>query len=264
MAQAPSGTPASRPDAPHPFPRIRAGISPLAPFSWISRGLSDLHHAPGPSLFYGLCISAMGILLMSAVRTAIELATAAATGFMLVGPFLALGLYDLSRRRERGLPCTLGPTLDAWRINAGAIGIFSLILIVLYLLWARASMIAFALFYTGGLPSAGTFMHELAHAENLDFVIAYCAVGGFFATLVFAASVVSLPLMLDRGEDTVTAVLASLIALARNGPAMAVWALLIVVLVLIGIGTAFVGLIVTLPIVGHATWHAYRDLVEPA
>ena len=247
-----------------PFPVVRSGVSVLAPFEWLSRGLSDLHHSPGPSMFYGFCISAAGWLLFTAFRHAVELATAATTGFILLGPVLAMGLYDLSRRREKRLPCTLGPTLSVWRGNAAAIGIFSLILIVLYLLWARASMVVFALFYNGGLPTMESFVKQLTAAGNLDFLIAYCAVGGFFAVLVFAVSVVSLPLMLDRGQDAITAILASAIALTRNGPAMLVWGLLVAVMVFIGIGTAWVGLIVTMPIVGHATWHAYRELILPA
>ena len=93
--------------------------------------------------------------------------------------------------------------------------------------------------------------------------VAYVLIGGFFATLVFAFSVVSIPTMLDRDQDTVTAMLASFLALVRNVPAMLVWGALIVLMVAIGIATAFLGLIVTMPVVGHATWHAYRALIAP-
>jgi uncharacterized membrane protein len=88
-------------------------------------------------------------------------------------------------------------------------------------------------------------------------------VGGFFATLVFAFSVVSIPMMLDRNQDTVTAMIASFLALVRNFPTMLVWGALIALMVVIGIATLFVGLIITMPVVGHATWHAYRALIEP-
>ncbi len=261
MDQSSSGP--SSTEAPR-FPVVRSGISLWAPFSWLSQGLSDLHPSPGPSLFYGFCISALGWLLFVAFRSAIELAAAAVTGFILLGPFLGMGLYELSRRRERNLPCTLWPTLAIWRRNAAAIGIYSMILIVLYLLWARASMVAFALFYTGGLLAMDEFVREIGKAENIEFLVLYVVVGGLFAILAFAASVVSLPLMLDRGQDAITAMLASIVALSRNAPALLVWAALIAIMVFVGIGLAWVGLIVTMPIVGHATWHAYRDLVADA
>jgi uncharacterized membrane protein len=122
----------------------------------------------------------------------------------------------------------------------------------------------FALFYEGGMPTLESFIAQISKFDNIEFLIAYLAVGGFFATLVFAFSVVSIPMMLDRNQDTVTAMLGSFLALVRNLPVMLVWAALIVLLTAIGIATALVGLVVTMPLVGHATWHAYRALIEPA
>jgi len=216
------------------------------------------------SLFYGLCFAGVGGLLLLTLRHAVQLVTAVTTGFMLVGPFFAIGLYELSRRREAGEPSTLAPTLTAWRRNLAAIGIYSLILIVLYLLWARATMVMFALFYQGGMPTLAGFLAEVAKFDNLEFLVAYVLVGAVFAGLVFAFSAVSIPMMLDGNQDAVTAMLASFLALTRNLPAMLAWAGLIVVLTAIGFATALIGLIVTMPLVGHATWHAYRALVEPA
>lgn len=234
-----------------------------APLDWLRRGADDLKACGFASLFYGLCFAAVGGLLLLAFRHAVQLVTAVTTGFMLVGPFFAIGLYELSRRREAGAAPRLEPTLAVWRRNLAAIGIYSLILIVIYLVWARASLVMFALFYQGGMPTLESFMVQILKFDNIEFLIAYLLVGGFFAGLVFAFSAVSIPLMLDRNQDTVTAMLASFLALVRNLPAMLVWAALIVLLTAIGIGTGFVGLIVTMPLVGHATWHAYRALIEP-
>ena len=250
-------------EAQHPFPVVRGGLPPLAPLRWLAAGWDDFRACGGASLFYGVCFALAGLMLLLAFRHAVQLVTAVTTGFMLVGPFFALGLYELSRRRERGEAIELGPTLLVWRRNLASLGIYSLILIVLYLVWARASLVVFAIFYQGGMPTLETFIEQIAKFDNIEFLVAYVLIGGFFATLVFAFSVVSIPTMLDRDQDTVTAMLASFLALVRNVPAMLVWGALIVAMVAIGIATAFLGLIVTMPVVGHATWHAYRALIEP-
>ncbi len=245
------------------LPEVRsAGAG--APFAWIAAGARDFAAHPLPSVFYGACFAFMGWLIAFTFRHAVEYVSALVTGFFLVGPFLAIGLYDLSRRRERGEPPWLAPTLDAWRPNVAAIGMFALVLAVILLVWARASLIVFALFYTGGMPTAATFMQSIVSLDNVEFLVAYACVGGFFAVLTFAVSVVSVPMMLDRKVDGVVAVLTSLRAFADNVPAMIVWGLCIVALVAAGFALAFVGLVVTVPLVGHATWHAYRALVVPA
>jgi len=258
---------ASPPDPPqpqqNPFPAIRSGLPWSAPFEWLRRGAADLRACGFASLFYGICFAAAGVLLWLAFRHAVQTVTAITTGFMLVGPCLAIGLYELSRRREAGAPPQLLPTLMVWRQNLGSIGIYSLILIVIYLVWARASLVIFALFYQGGMPTLGSFIAQISKFDNLEFLLAYLVVGGFFAGLVFAFSAVSIPMMLDRKQDTVTAMLGSFLALVRNLPAMLVWAALIVLLTAIGFAVGFVGLILTMPLVGHATWHAYRALIEP-
>ncbi len=246
-----------------PFPTVRQDLPATAAFDWLRLGWADLRACGKASLFYGLCFAAVGLMVILAVRHAVQLLTAVTTGFMLVGPCLAMGLYELSRRRENGEPPQLAPTLAVWRRNLAAIGIYSLILIVLYLLWARASMVVFALFYQGGMPTMAGFIAEILRFDNLEFMLAYLAIGAFFAALVFAFSVVSIPLMLDRQQDTVTAMLASFLALVRNVPAMLVWGGTIALLTLAGFATGLLGLLVTMPLVGHATWHAYRALIVP-
>jgi uncharacterized membrane protein len=244
------------------IPDVRM-VGALAPLQWLARGWRDFRAHPLPSAFYGACFATMGWLIAFTFRHAYEYVSALITGFFLVGPFLAIGLYALSRRRESGEPAWLGPTLDAWRPNAGAIGMFSLVLAVILLVWARASLIVFALFYTSEMPSVEGFMSQVLSLDNLEFLFAYFCVGGFFAVLVFAISAVSVPMMLDRDTDGIVAVLTSLKAFSSNVPAMVVWGVAIIVIVAAGFALVFVGLVVAVPVIGHATWHAYRALVGP-
>jgi uncharacterized membrane protein len=243
------------------LPDVRT-VGALAPFGWLASGWRDFRAHPLPSSFYGICFAAMGWLIVITFRHAYEYVSALVTGFFLVGPFLAIGLYELSRRRERGEPAWLAPSLDAWRANVGAIGMFALVLAVILLVWARASLIVFALFFTSEMPTVDRFLDQVFSLDSIEFLVAYFCVGGFFAVLVFAISVVSVPMMLDRNTDGIVAVLTSLKTFAANVPAMLVWGLLIGALVAAGFALFFVGLVVTVPVVGHATWHAYRALVE--
>jgi uncharacterized membrane protein len=241
-------------------PAVRT-VAVGAPLRWLATGWRDFLANPAPSAFYGACFAGMGFLIHFVFGHAYQYVSALVTGFFLVGPFLAIGLYDLSRRRESGQPAWLAPTLDAWRPNVGSVGIFALVLGVILLVWARASLVVFALFFTYDMPDLHGFLAQVLSFQHVEFLLAYACVGGFFAVLVFAISVVSVPMMLDRNTDGIVASLTSLRAFAANVPAMIVWGLLIVLLVSLGFATWFAGLIVVVPVIGHATWHAYRELV---
>ncbi|QID17722.1 DUF2189 domain-containing protein [Nitrogeniibacter mangrovi] len=245
-----------------PFPAIR-DIKATSPFRWFASGWRDLLSCPIPSLFYGFCFAAMGLLITFVFEHAYEYTSGLTSGFLLLGPFLAMGLYEISRRRERGDGCSLTPTLMVWKRNAGNIGVFAVVLGVIFLVWARASLVVFALFYTEEMPNLSGFLDQVLRFENFEFLGVYFAVGLLFATIVFAVSVVSIPLMLDRNQDAITAMLASVGALARNPATMMAWAAGIVIMTIIGFMTFHLGLVVLMPIIGHASWHAYRDLVEP-
>ena len=248
---------------PSPFLPIRA-IGLGAPFTWLAGAAGDLRRAPVAALFYGFAFAAMGWILTWFFNNAVAYVSSLATGFLLVGPFLATGIYDIARRLERGEAVPLSKTLTAWRANASSIGIFTLILSVLMMVWARASLITFALFLSSGIPTLKGLMGQVFSLEHLDFVITWFGVGALFALLVFAASVVTIPSMMERDTDTVPAVLDSFRAVLANPGPMAVWALAIVLLVGGGMATGYVGLIVTGPWIGLATWRAYRDVLGPA
>jgi uncharacterized membrane protein len=243
------------------FPAVRE-ITFGQPLVWLGKGWRDFLAHPLPSAFYGACFALMGWLIVFTFRNAYQYVSAMVTGFFLVGPFLAIGLYDLSRRRQRGEPPRLAPTLDAWRPNVGATGMFALVLGVILLVWARASLVVFALFYTHEMPSIQGFLEQVFSLDNLEFLIAYFCVGGFFAVLVFAISAVSVPMMMDRDTDGIVAVLTSVKAFGTNLPAMLLWGFIITVVVGAGFALWFAGLVVAVPVIGHGAWHAYRDIVE--
>ena len=246
----------------HPaLPKVR-DVPMEQPLLWLKRGWQDLLSCPTASLFYGLCFIAGGALMVLALGGAPEYIAAVTSGFLIGGPFFAIGLYEISRRREKQQPCSLGPTLLAWKGNAGNLGLFTAILLVIFLVWARASMVAFALFYSGEMPSLSGFLRHVISTDHLGFLLAYFGIGGIFALIAFALSLITVPLMLDRNLDAITAAITSVRALVANPAAMFVWAGLIALLGGLGLLTFLAGMLIAGPILGHATWHAYRDLVE--
>ncbi len=245
-----------------PFPTIKP-VPITAPLRWLAAGGRDLRRAPLASMFYGAAFALMGWLIWLVFRHAYEYTSALTAGFLLVGPFLCTGLYDISRRLQQEGRAPLSRTLAAWRNNLGAFSLFALMLTIVMLIWARASLVTFALFFSSGMPTLSNFLTRVVSPEHWDFILTYFAVGSLFAMIVFAISVVSVPMMLDRGTDTVVAALTSVRALFENLVPLVLWALLIVVIIGLGFATLFVGLIVAAPLIGHATWHAYQDLVGP-
>jgi uncharacterized membrane protein len=255
-------SPVPPPDASRDAPLPRTNPLNLTdPLRWLARGASDLAANPGPSLFYGGCFAGMGWALVAVFRGAHEYTTTLTLGFLLLGPFLATGLYDLSRQREQGRRARLLPSLVSWRANTAGLALYVMVLTIIMLVWARASLVTFALFFSRGLPTLTDFVAQVVSIRHVDFLLTYIGVGGFFAALVYAISAVSVPMMLDRSSDSIRACFASVRALHDNPGPMLLWAALIVLLIGIGFATAFVGLVITAPLVGHATWHAYRAAV---
>lgn len=228
---------------------------------WLGAGWGDLRRVPAASLAYGVCFAVAGWLMAWVFADAYALFAGLLMGFLLLGPALAMGTYDLSRRLEQGEMPRFRDTVTAWRPNLANIGILAAVLGVMFLLWARASMVAFALFFdTSGLPTFAEILRAIFAFEQPIFALAYFGVGGLFATLAFVISVIALPMMLDRKVDAVNAALASTAACARNPAAMLVWAACIVSLIVGSLVAGYVGLVVIMPWLGHASWHAYRDL----
>lgn len=233
------------------------------PLRWLARGLHDARAAPGIAVFYGACFWLMALVLGWVFRTRPEYAMSIASGCLLVGPFLAMGLYDTSRRREAGLQPALSESLTCWDSHMGSMGMLVLVLVVLELLWGRASLVVFAVFFNTGMPSTTGVLHAVFNPENWSFVAVYTVVGGVFATLVFSTAVVSIPMILDRDTDALTAGITSMRVVLDNPLAMVFWGALITAIVALSLWFWGVGLLLAGPVLGHASWHAYRAAVTP-
>ena len=243
-------------------PKVRI-IATDRPWEWLGAGWKDLWQAPAASIPYGLIFMIMGYVLVYLVEAQFDYALALTTGFLLAGPFLAMGLYDISRRLQMGEPATLGHALTAWRHNTMPILLFGIAIGLLMIVWARLSAVLFGLIITGQNMTLSSAVSQIFFSgSGLTFLLVFIGVGAVIAAVVFAISVVAIPMMLDRKVDFITAVLTSLTAVRANPGPMALWAALIVVFTGIGLISFYIGLVIALPLIGHATWHAYQELVD--
>jgi len=232
------------------------------PFRWLAAGGRDLRAQPGIALFYGFCFWLMALTLSMVFRAKPEYTLSIASGCLLLGPFLALGLYEVSRRREQGVRPELSASLTCWEPHIRSMGMLVLVLIVLELLWGRASLVVFAVFFNTGMPSTTGVMNAIFNAGNWEFLAVYMAVGSLFALLVFSTSVVSIPMILDRDTDAISAAITSIRVMFANPGVMLLWGALITALIALALLPWGAGLILIGPLLGHASWHAYRGTVR--
>jgi len=231
-------------------------ISPLAPLGWIKKGIGDLMRAPRESLLYGFVMA----IVIAAVAVAAWtygthwLMLAMLCGFVFLAPLTCIGLYAISAQLERGLPVSLARSLRAaFKRHLGNELVFALALLIIFLVWARA----------GTLVSV--FLPMTAHPEFEDltgYLAIGTVIGAVFAMVTFSASAFSLPMIMHRDVDTITAIVTSINAVLRNKLAMLVWLALIMLGLLIGLLTAFVGLVVILPVIGYGAWHGYLETID--
>jgi uncharacterized membrane protein len=235
-----------------------------APWRWLGAGWRDLWQQPGVSLFYGFCIVVAGAVILTITARLPYLFTAAISGFLLVSPLLATGLYELSRRHLAGEPVTLIDTMLAWRRNPSGLAGFGLLCLLAGTAWQVVSVVMVALLYKGSAMAPVDMIVEiLRNPQYMTLFLAYVGVGGVIAALVFAASVVSMPMLVDRRCDLLCALTTSLAAVAESPAPLALWAAIIMLFSLLGFATGLLGFLVILPWLGHASFHAYRDLVQP-
>lgn len=240
-----------------PFVAPCRKLSLFAPFRWIRLGVADLVQAPQQSMVYGLVVAVLigAVSLVAWFRGSQWIMFGMLGGFVFLAPLVCVGLYAISAQLERGQEPVLARSLRAaFRRHIGNEAVFALVLLVIFLVWSRAAVIVTAVMYpTDGNPTT---------AELVSFLAFGSGVGAIFAAVTFSASAFSLPMIMHRDVDSVTAIVTSVNAVLRNKGAMLVWLALIVLGLVLGVVTAFVGLIVIIPVVGYATWHGYEETID--
>ncbi len=250
-----------------PLPTVSAYARNLpagSAFAWLRAGWNDLRTSPGSSLAYGVFVFALSLgIVLGLILFEWDYALFPVTaGFLILAPILAIGLYAKSRALEEGRPVTLGQMAMPRPAAGGQLLFTGALLCLLMLLWMRAAVIIYALFF-GVRPFPG-----LGHVAQMLFTTTHgllmlavgTAIGGLFAAFSFAISVFSIPMMLDRRIDALTAMGTSWALVWNNLPALIVWGAVVLAIFLLSLATGMTGLIVAFPLLGHASWHAYRSV----
>lgn len=233
------------------------------PFSWILLGIQDLRAHWMASMAHGALIAGLWVLLLTVAGTHPYVIAALMSGFMLIAPVMSGGLCELSRRQGTDEAQTFDGSAAGVSKHGAAMMKFGALLAVLTVGWFLVSVLTLNSLFNRPEPTLGEILYGgFLSSSTPEQLIDYVAVGGVLALAVLAMSVVAVPLILDRGASAGEAIRTSLRVAMANIPAMIVWSALLVVLVALGFATALVGLVVVVPIMGHATWHAYRDLVH--
>jgi len=239
-------------------------VSLGAPWHWIEKGWQDMLAAKHYSLTYGAMIVLIsGLITLGLMREDLGFTVPfLAAGFYLLAPVIGLGLYQMSAHLERKEPLQFCHFLEAWKRNQGQLAVVTAGLMIVMQLWMMSNFVLFALLYTGIAPPLENFFSTLfLSGEQNAFAFASISVGFVLAWVAYAISAISVPMLMDRHVDGFTAIRTSVKAVTDNWAPMTLWAILIVFFIGLGLLTFYVGLFITMPLVGHATWHAYRDLV---
>lgn len=234
------------------------------PRQWLSAGISDFRRATAVSLAYGvfwvglsLAVIA-GAFMLGLWHWLLPLTV----GFMFLGPLVAVGFYGISRRLSEGRAPTLTDAFGAWAVHTGQLAMMGVILMIFFMAWIRAAMLLFALFFGYYVPSPEVLYIALfTTAEGLGMLAMGACVGAVLAFGAFSISVVAIPTLLDRDLTFMEGIEASVKSVVQNFRPMLLWAVVLMGCTSVGIVTCYIGLAVILPVLGHASWHAYQDLV---
>jgi uncharacterized membrane protein len=233
---------------------------------WLAQGWHDFKQTPVVSLVYGGAFVIASLMLTFGLRAVglDSLILPLCLGFIILAPILVVGLYDVSRRLERGQEVRFRNIFGALGESFGQLSAMGIALLICYWVWVWSALILFMGFFNQSPPSLDAFFEEVVFTMNGALLLGIGSlIGAAFAAVVFSLSAVSVPLLYDRPIDVITAISSSLLAVRENGRVMFGWAALILLISIGGIATFFVGLAVAIPLLAYATWHCYRDLIEP-
>lgn len=229
---------------------------------WLQRGWDDFRHIKGASMAHGALITALGAILLMLGSSHAYLVAAAISGYLLVGPIMTTGLCELSRRRAGGEKTTFDESLHGMTRNPEGLAYFGVVLAIVAAAWFVLSGVVLQSTLHTSAPSLGNALWgSLSDVVSRPQVLAYIGSGAVLAAVVFTLSVVSVPLIIDRHASALDAMWISIKVTFWNLPAMIVWAAFIVALTVIGFAPYLFGMIIVAPVLGHATWHAYKDLI---
>lgn len=232
---------------------------------WLAAGWRDLLTSWKQSLVWGIVPVLAGWLAAACLLyfDLPYLLLPLGAGFFFIGPFVAVGFYEISRRRDRNLPTDFEAIWSAWRRNPDQIALMGCLLLIFHLSWMRIAQLLFALFVWKTIPSWDRFADVVWYSStSVPFLAVGVLCGALLSTIVFTVGAFSIPYLLDRGNANLFEAIATSVAAVRlNAGAMLLWAGLILFFISVGMIPGLLGLVVTVPLIGHATWHAYRDIV---
>jgi len=243
------------------LPAVRE-ITLARPLAWLRLGWQDLRASFGASLLHGLIIAVGGLTILALTLHASLLMPGAFSGFLLIGPILCTGLYEMSRRRAAGDSPRLGHAIEAWRRGTRPLVALGLLLFAAATAWVLVSAALFKAFVTVPLDSPLRLLRYAVAGQGGWLFFLWLLAGGLGAALVFSLTVVSAPLLLDRRVSLRSALLASVRAVGDNPAPMALWALIIMLASAVSMATLMLGFVFAVPVIGHASWHAYRDVLD--
>ncbi len=249
-------------------PTVRITINPIGmdrPRAWLSAGFEDFRQATAVSLAYGMfwvglsIAVTVGAIMLDLWHWLLPMVA----GFMFIGPLVAVGSYGISRALEANRAPHLGDAFSAWRSHAGQLAMMGVMMMIFFLAWIRFATLLFALFFGFEAPDPATlYASLLTTPQGLGMIAVGTAVGAVLAFGAFSISVVAIPTLMDQELTFMEGIEASVRAVARNFRPMLLWAAILTGCVLVGVLTFYIGLALILPVLGHASWHAYEELVR--
>lgn len=233
---------------------------------WLKRGWHDMAHAPGISFFFGALMALAVFSVYFSFNNQPIMMFKVATFFVMLSPFLATGLYYVAHKLENGKPVHFYEVLTSWRSNSSNIALYALALGIIIAIWSRITPLIAALAVSDGLiiinPEVG-LMSFMTSSLGLEFLAYFMLLASLVAVFVFMLSVVTIPLMLkDNKVGAISAMVLSFKVVMENKAVMAVWALIIGALLTFGLVTLGSGMLIIMPLLGYASWHAFNDLIE--